>query len=124
MEVSIKKRYLLIIGIVVVISLFMISKTMFKPIQATESTNVRFNQWVSYYRRNEGYSVEYYNFDTFKNESDIVVSKMTSTLALGILQFKEAEGSVTVYFDWESDIIFYRGKGPDSTKLYCYFSRF
>lgn len=124
MEGSIKKRYLVTLGILVIASVYMVSNTFFKPKLLTDSTNTRFNQWVKFYDDKEGYTVEYYNFEEFKTESDVVMSKRPSDLAKQIDTDKVLVGFITVFFDWENDIIFYRGTGPDSTLLYCYYSNY
>lgn len=119
-----KTRYGVIFSVVVISSIFMVSSMLLKPKPATESKNVRFNDWIRYFQGKEGHSVEYKNFATFKDESDFVVVLQANALADDIDQFKVMMGSVTIYFDWENDIIFYRGTGLDSTKLYCYYCKF
>jgi hypothetical protein len=124
MEGSIKKRYLVTLGILFIASVYMVSNTFLKPKLMTDSANTRFNQWVKFYDDKEGYTVEYYNFEEFKLESDLVVSKRPSDLAKMIDTDKVLVGFITVFFDWENDIIFYRGTGPDSTLLYCYYCNY
>lgn len=112
-----------IVGALAIASLVVISNNLNSK-SITESKNARFNEWVSYYSRCEGYTVEYYNFDTFSSESDIVTRSSASGMAGNVQEIKQLFGFVTVYFDWERDIIFYRGSGPDSKLLYCFYSNF
>ena len=112
-----------IIGVLAIASLFVISSSI-RPNSITESKNIRFNDWVRYYRKCEGYTVEYYDFETFKSESDVVKSSMANVMASDVQDVKELIGFVTVYFDWERDVIFFRGTGPDPAMQYCIFSIF
>jgi hypothetical protein len=118
-----KKNRYLILGVLTIASIFVVSNNI-GPKPITESKNVRFNQWVKYYSKCEGYTVEHYNFDDFKSESDVVTNSMANAMAIDVQEAKQLLGFVTVYFDWERDIIFFQGTGPDSTLQYCIFSVF
>jgi len=111
-------------GILIIASLFMFSDRLYHPKYITESENARFNQWVDYFSGCEGYTVEYYSFDAFKGESDVVTSRQSSRLADDVKKMKQDTGFVKVYFDWENDVIFFSGSGPVSTLQYCYYSDF
>jgi len=120
---TVRTKYLAL-GILIIASLFMFSDRFYHPKYITESENARFNQWVDYYTSCEGYTVEYYSFDAFKSESDVVTSRQASSLSADVQKSKQLTGSVKVYFDWENDVIFFSGSGPDSTLQYCYYSNF
>jgi hypothetical protein len=114
----------LALGILIIASLFMFSDGFYHPKYTTESENARFNQWVDYYSDCEGYTVEYYSFDAFKSENDIVTLRQSSRFADDVNKMKQDMGFVTVYFDWENDVIFFSSSGLDSTLQYCYYSNF
>jgi hypothetical protein len=120
---TVRTKYLAL-GILIIASLFMFSDRFYHPKYTTESENARFNQWVDYYGGCEGYTVQYYSFDAFKSESDIVTSRQSSRLADDVQKTKQLTGAVTVYFDWENDVIFFSGSGLDSTLQYCYYSNY
>jgi hypothetical protein len=123
METTARTKYLAL-GILIVASLFIFSDRFYSPKYTTESENARFNQWVDYYTRCEGYTVEYYSFDAFKSESDVVTLKPASSVADDVKKTKQLTGCVTVYFDWENDVIFFSGSGPNPKLQYCYYSNF
>jgi hypothetical protein len=116
-------KVLAVVGIIAITSLFVFTDIM-KPDYITESKNTRFNQWVNYYSNCDGYTVVYYNYDVFKSESDIVIRLRDATMADEVSAMRQLDGFVTVYFDWEKDIIFFSGLGTDSTLQYCYYSNF
>jgi hypothetical protein len=120
---TVRTKYLAF-GIIIIASLFIFSDRFYHQKYTTESENARFNQWVDYYTSCEGYTVEYYSFDAFKSESDVVTSRQSSNLAADVQKSKQLTGSVRVYFDWENNVIFFSGSGPDSTLQYCYYSNF
>jgi hypothetical protein len=120
---TVRTKYLAF-GILIIASLFIFSDRFYHQKYTTESENARFNQWVDYYTSCEGYTVEYYSFDAFKSESDVVTSRQSSNLAADVQKSKQLTGSVRVYFDWENNVIFFSGSGPDSTLQYCYYSNF
>ncbi len=133
-----------IIAVVVVALLFGIS-TMLKPKVTTDSTNARFNAYVTYFRRQIGYTVEYRDFDTFEDIVDQmykpvgspnpqalmsnVFVKSVKVYSLG----REFEGGevdammtpasldrpVTVYYDDEKEILFYVGDAFSSRFFYA-----
>lgn len=90
----------------------------------TESENARFNQWVDYYSQCDGYTVEYNNFETYRGDSDVVTLRQSNRMAGDVRKVRQLTGSVTVYFDWENDVIFFSGSGPDSTLQYCDYSKY
>ena len=110
MKRTVRTKYLAL-SILIIASLFIFSDRFYHPKYITESENARFNQWVDYYSSCEGYTVEYYSFDTFKSESDVVTLKQSNRLAEDAHRIKQLAGSVTVYFDWENDVIFFSGSG-------------
>jgi len=122
-ETTARTRYLAL-GLLIVASLFIFSDRFYSPMYTTESNNARFNQWVDYYSRCDGYTVEYNNFETYTGESDVMTFKQASILAGDVKKVRQITGLVTVYFDWENDVIFYSGSGPDSTLQYCYYSNY
>ena len=123
MKRTVRTKYLAL-SILIIASLFIFSDRFYHPKYITESENARFNQWVDYYSSCEGYTVEYYSFDTFKSESDVVTLKQSNRLAEDAHRIKQLAGSVTVYFDWENDVIFFSGSGLDPALQYCYYSNF
>ena len=120
---SVTKTQIYILGFLAIASLFVVTNSIGQT-SFTESKNARFNQWVKYYSKCEGYTVEYYDFETFKSESDVTSSMIANAMASEVLEIKQSIGFVTVYFDWEKDVIFFRGTGSDPTLLYCFFSIF
>jgi hypothetical protein len=120
---TVRTKYLALV-ILIIASLFMFSDRFYHPKYTTESENARFNQWVDYYSGCEGYTVEYYSFNAFKIESDTVTLRQSNRLADDVKKMKQDTGFVTVYFDWENDVIFFSGSGLDSTLQYCYYSNF
>lgn len=123
MERTAGMKVLAVVSIIAITSLFVFTDIM-KPNYITESKNTRFNQWVNYYNKCDGYTVVYYNYDVFKSESDIVIRLRDATMADEVSAMRQLNGFVTVYFDWEKDIIFFSGSGTDSTLQYCYYSNF
>jgi len=123
LETTARTKYLAL-GLIIIASLFIFSDRFYSPMYTTESNNARFNQWIDYYSECDGYTVEYKNFETYRGDSDVMTLRQASTLAGDVQKVRQITGSVTVYFDWENDVIFFRGSGPDTTLQYCYFVNF
>ncbi|KON26126.1 hypothetical protein AC480_06335 [miscellaneous Crenarchaeota group archaeon SMTZ1-55] len=101
----------------------------------TDSTNPRFNQYVSYFSRQKGYIVEYKNFSTFPDDVDVMYKPVGSLDPAPLMEIvfcktvklytlgREFEGGefeamctmaslekpVTVYYDDEQEVIFFIG---------------
>ena len=59
-------RNRIIVAVIGVAALFFFVGLIMGPKPATKSKNARFNDWVKYYRRQDGYTVEYRKFETFE----------------------------------------------------------
>jgi len=147
-----RPKLLRVVVIVVFIALFSVMNTMLKPKPVTGSDNVQFNEWMRYFMRQPGYTVEYLDFDTFEEDLDIVkVVPAVNSLADHITLFSlgadfedeyqnavrtqrsgtinealkvrnSGEYTMTVYYDDEALYIFYIGLGPDPDLSYGYYS--
>lgn len=117
------KSKVIAIGILVITSLIVLNGNAMNS-DITESENDRFNQWVTYFTNCEGYTVEYQNFDDYNIESDKIVLMQGSQMASDIRGVRDLTGVVTVYFDWENDIIFYGGSDTNSVSQKCYYIKF
>jgi hypothetical protein len=130
---------------VVVVALLFVTSTMLKPKVTTDSTNVRFNAYVTYFRRQVGYTVEYRDFDTFEDIVDEMYKPVGSPNPQGLMSNvfvksvkvyslgQDFEGGevdammtgasldhpVTVYYDDEKDILFYVGDAFSSRFFYA-----
>lgn len=104
-------------GVLIIASLFAFSDRLFQPKYITKSENARFNEWVKYYSKRDGYTVEYHSFDAFKSDSDVLALRQSNRLADDVQKMRQLMGFVTVYFDWESDVIFFSGQGRDSAAV-------
>ena len=138
------RRNSALIEIAVIVALYLAS-TMLKPEAATDSTNTRFNAYVTYFRRQEGYIVEYRDFDTFGDMVDemynpvgspIPQSLMPNVFVKSVKVFslgREFDGGeveammaaypldnpVTVYYDDEKNVLFYVGDAFSSRVFYA-----
>ena len=117
-------RNRIVAAILVAAALFYVGAPLLKPKSTTGSENARFNDWVEYYRRQEGYTVEYHSFDDFKAEVDVVRVKQALEMSEDVVDYKNEIGSVTVYYDGDNDRIFYIGTGTDPSKIYGYYCAF
>jgi len=134
----------LVILVVIVAAFYGIS-IMMKPKMVTNSPNPRFNHWVTYFQRQEGYIVEYRDFDTLEEMVDVMYKPVGSPNPQPLLatvfassvkvhslgpEFEgtemEALGTrasldypVTVYYDDEADIIFFVGNAASSRFFYA-----
>ena len=122
--VRMNTRNRLIIGVIVVATIFFIAAPMLRPKGDTESKNARFNDWVRYFRRQEGYTVEYLNFATFSEGVDVVSSMQALKMSIDIEDIYAKMGIVTVYYDWEVDRIFFIGSGLDPALRYGFYCTF
>ena len=122
--VRMSTRNRLIIGVIVVAAIFYVAAPMLRPKGATESKNARFNDWVKYFRRQEGYSVEYLNFAVFSEGVDVIRSMQALKMSTDIEDIYAEMGGVTVYYDWEVDRIFFIGSGLDPALMYGFYCTF
>jgi hypothetical protein len=122
-RLSLRNR--IIVGVIVVATLFSVAGPLLGPKAATDSSNARFNDWVRYYRRLDGYTVEYRNWETFSDDMDVMGYGIQALkMSMDIVELKDLMGVVTVYYDWEMDRIFYIGTGADPTLSYGFYSKF
>lgn len=112
----------IVIGIAAIASLFLFNNFAV-PNFITDSENDRFNEYVTYFRNCDGYTVEYKNFDAFK-DGENTIPMQASKMSSDITDIRDSTGFVTVYFDWEKDVIFYLGSGSKAELQYCYFLTF
>ena len=117
-------RNRVIVAVIVVAALFYVVGPILGPKAATESKNVRFNDWVNYYRRQDGYTVEYRKFETFDEDTDVMMSLQAAKMSDDVTDFKDLMGAVTVYYDWEIERIFYTGSGVDLDLSYGFYCTF
>lgn len=147
-----RPRLLRFAVIVAFIALFLVMNTMLKPKPVTGSDNFQFNEWMRYFMRQPGYTVEYLDFDTFEEDIDIMkVVPAVNSLADHITLFSlgsdfedeymnavrtqrsgtinealkvrsSGDYPVTVYYDDEELYIFYMGIGSDPDLSYGYYS--
>ncbi len=147
-----RPRLLRIVVIVAFVGLFMVINPMLKPKPVTRSDNFQYDEWMRYFMRQPGYTVEYLDFDTFEEGIDImkVVQTMNAIadhitlFSLGP-DFEEAyhgavrtgrsgvinealkvrtagDYPVTLYYDDEMRYVFYIGIGSDPDFTYGYYS--
>jgi hypothetical protein len=147
-----RPKLLRLVVIVAFVGLFMVINPMLKPKPVTGSDNFQFNEWMRYFMRQPGYTVEYMDFDTF--EEDIDIMKVIQTMnaiadhltlySLGAdyedayhgavrtgrsgvineaLKVRTAgDYPVTIYYDDEMRSVFYIGLGSDPDLTYGYYS--
>ena len=140
----VSRRNSALIAVAVVVALYLTS-SMLKPDASTDSTNARFNHYVTYFRRQKGYTVEYRDFDTFPDMVDEMYkpvgspnpqSLMSNVFVKSVKVYslgREFEGGeieammtetpldrpVTVYYDDEKDVLFYVGDAFSSRFFYA-----
>ncbi len=147
-----RPRLLRIVVIVAFVGLFMVINPMLKPKPVTRSDNFQYDEWMRYFMRQPGYTVEYLDFDTFEEGIDImkVVQTMNAIadhitlFSLGpdfedayhgavrtgrsgvineALKVRTAgDYPVTLYYDDEMRYVFYIGIGSDPDLTYGYYS--
>jgi len=148
-----RPRLLRLVIIVAFIGLYMVINPMLQPKPVTRSDDFQFNDWMRYFMRQPGYTVEYMDVDTFKESVDIAtqvqtISAIADHLTLFSLgpDYEEAyRGAVrtgrsgvinealkvrlagdypaTVYYDDERLSVFYIGLGSDPDLSYGYYTR-
>jgi len=127
--------------VVAIVALFFVP-TLLKQKPVTRSENSRFDDWVRYFMSQEGYTVEYRSFDDFQNEVNVMRNLLQGNVFAASVkrsslgpEFKGSETEVmcartsgeypvTVYYDDEKDVIFYKGTGTNPTWSYGYFYTF
>jgi hypothetical protein len=143
-ESMVSRRQGLLVTAVVVAALYGVS-LMMRPLAATNSSNARFNAYVTYFRRQEGYIVEYRDFDGFEDMVDEMYKPVGSPNPQAILPNvfvksvkvftlgRDFEGDevaimmtpgsldypVTVYYDDEKNTLFYIGDAFSSRFFYA-----
>jgi hypothetical protein len=153
METLQKRPRLLRFGVfVAVIALFWVGSIMLQPKPVTRTKNLQFNDWMMYFMRQPGYTVEYMDFDAFEESMDVctqvpAMSSLADHITLfsllpnfedayrgavrtgrsGVindaLKFRcEGDYPVTVYYDDEALMVFYIGLGSDPDLSYGYYT--
>jgi len=134
-----------LIIVVVIVAAFYGLSLMLKPAASTNSTNARFNSWVTYFSRQAGYTVEYRDFDEFEGMVDNMYRPVGSPLPQPIMNlvFAKAvklqslgpdfdggefeamttrpseDNPVTVYYDDDQNFIFFVGNAYSSRFFYA-----
>jgi len=141
-----------LVVIVAFVGLFMVINPMLKPKPVTGSDNFQFNEWMRYFMRQPGYTVEYLDFDTFEEGVDIMkviqtmnaIADHLTLYSLGADYEDAYHGAVrtgrsgvinealkvrssgdypvTLYYDDEMRYVFYIGLGSDPDLTYGYYS--
>ncbi len=147
-----RPKLLRLVVIVAFVGLFMVINPMLKPKPVTGSDNFQFNEWMRYFMRQPGYTVEYMDFDTFEEGVDIMkviqtmnaIADHLTLYSLGpdyedayhgavrtgrsgvineALKVRTAgDYPVTIYYDDEMRSVFYIGIGSDPDLTYGYYS--
>jgi hypothetical protein len=117
-------RNRIIAAVIVAAALFYVAAPLLMPKPTTGSTNARFNDWVKYYQRQDGYTVEYHDFDTFSEEVDTIRLLQALEMSEDVVDYMDEMGAVTVYYDGEIDRIFYIGTGADPSQTYGFYCTF
>ena len=147
-----RPRLLRFVIIVAFVGLYMVINPMLKAKPVTRSDDVQFNDWMRYFMRQPGYTVEYQDFDAFKESVDVSTQvPAMSSLADHITLFSllpdyddayrgavrtgrsgvinealkvrgEGDYPVTVYYDDEALMVFYIGLGTDPDLSYGYYT--
>ena len=147
-----RPKLLRLVVIVAFVGLFMVINPMLKPKPVTGSDNFQFNEWMRYFMRQPGYTVEYLDFDTFEEGVDIMkviqtmnaIADHVTLFSLGpdyedayhgavrtgrsgvineALKVRTAgDYPVTIYYDDEMRSVFYIGLGSDPDLTYGYYS--
>ena len=147
-----KSKLIRIGAVVVVVATFAVMGPMMKPKPVTRSDNFQYNEWMRYFMRQPGYTVEYLDFDTFEEDIDIMkVAQTMNALADHLTLFSlgsdfedaymnavrtgrsgvinealkvrsSGDYPVTVYYDDEIRYVFYKGLGSDPDLTYGYYS--
>ena len=147
-----RPKLLRLVVIVAFVGLFMVINPMLKPKPVTGSDNFQFDEWMRYFMRQPGYTVEYLDFDTFEEGVDIMkviqtmnaIADHVTLFSLGpdyedayhgavrtgrsgvineALKVRTAgDYPVTIYYDDEMRSVFYIGIGSDPDLTYGYYS--
>ncbi len=147
-----RPKLLRLVVIVAFVGLFMVINPMLKPKPVTGSDNFQFDEWMRYFMRQPGYTVEYLDFDTFEEGVDIMkviqtmnaIADHLTLFSLGpdyedayhgavrtgrsgvineALKVRTAgDYPVTIYYDDEMRSVFYIGLGSDPDLTYGYYS--
>lgn len=147
-----KPRLLRIFVVVAFVGLYMVINPMLKPKPVTRSDNSQYDDWMRYFMRQPGYTVEYLDFDTFEEGIDIMkVVQTMNAIADHITLFSlgpdfedayhgavrtgrsgvinealkvrsSGDYPVTLYYDDEMRYVFYIGLGSDPDLTYGYYS--
>jgi hypothetical protein len=147
-----RPKLLRLVVIVAFVGLFMVINPMLKPKPVTGSDNFQFDEWMRYFMRQPGYTVEYLDFDTFEEGVDVMkviqtmnaIADHVTLYSLGpdyedayhgavrtgrsgvineALKVRTAgDYPVTIYYDDEMRSVFYIGLGSDPDLTYGYYS--
>jgi hypothetical protein len=147
-----RPKLLRLVVIVAFVGLFMVINPMLKPKPVTGSDNFQFDEWMRYFMRQPGYTVEYLDFDTFEEGVDVMkviqtmnaIADHLTLYSLGpdyedayhgavrtgrsgvineALKVRTAgDYPVTIYYDDEMRSVFYIGLGSDPDLTYGYYS--
>lgn len=147
-----RPRLLRIFVVVAFVGLYMVINPMLKPKPVTRSDNFQYDEWMRYFMRQPGYTVEYLDFDTFEEGIDIMkVVQTMNAIADHITLFSlgpdfedayhgavrtgrsgvinealkvrsSGDYPVTLYYDDEMRYVFYIGLGSDPDLTYGYYS--
>ena len=147
-----RPKLLRLVVIVAFVGLIMVINPMLKPKPVTRSDNFQFDEWMRYFMRQPGYTVEYLDFDTFEEGVDIMkviqtmnaIADHLTLFSLGAdyedayhgavrtgrsgvineaLKVRTAgDYPVTIYYDDEMRSVFYIGLGSDPDLTYGYYS--
>ena len=147
-----RPKLIRLVVIVAFVGLFMVINPMLKPKPVTGSDNFQFDEWMRYFMRQPGYTVEYLDFDTFEEGVDIMkviqtmnaIADHVTLYSLGpdyedayhgavrtgrsgvineALKVRTAgDYPVTIYYDDEMRSVFYIGLGADPDLTYGYYS--
>lgn len=148
-----RPRLVRFIVVVAIIGVFWGLSIMMKPKPVTRADNDQYNDWMRYFMRQPGYTVEYLDVDTFRESVDVfTVAQTFSALADHITLFSlgdewrteydnavrtgrsgkinealkvrsAGDYPVTVYYDDLDLSIFYIGRGSDPDLTYGYYTR-
>ena len=147
-----RPRLLRFVVVVAFVGLYMVINPMLKPKPVTRSDNSQYDDWMRYFMRQPGYTVEYLDFDTFEEGIDIMkVVQTMNAIADHITLFSlgpdfedayhgavrtgrsgvinealkvrsSGDYPVTLYYDDEMRYVFYIGLGSDPDLTYGYYS--
>jgi hypothetical protein len=138
---------------VAIVAVFMGAQILLKPKPVTNTKNVQYNDWMRYFFRQPGYTVEYMDLETFEESVDVMtVAQTMSALADHVTLFslgpdweteyqnavrtgrsgkinealrvrQDGDYPATVYYDDEELAVFYIGLGSDPDLVYGYYTK-